>query len=118
MARPTKKAFLACFPEMDAEDAEILSAYAKDAEGDPDAVDELFAMVEETIAQAGEYATFGVEAIRGEWHDRYYGNIVALYINTGDTYSCTLLYDCVKERFHVMDWGTFVETAPKYYGIY
>jgi hypothetical protein len=100
------------------EDAELLADYAKEAEGDPDEVDRVFDLVEDAIADAGEFATFGVEAIRGAWHDRFYGDVVALYINTGDTYNCTLLYDCVKDRFHVMDWGTFVETAPKYYGIY
>jgi len=117
MARPTARSLLDCFPELNREDAEVLAQYARQAEGNSDAVDKVFELLEESIEDAGEYATFGVEAIRGAWHDRYYGDIVALYLNTGETYNCTLIYDCVKERFHVLDWGTFVETAPKYYGI-
>lgn len=45
--------------------------------------------------------TFGVEAIAlGN------GEIVE-YLNTGDTYTPTLLF--WRERYHVLDWGTLVE---------
>ena len=53
----------------------------------------------------------GVEAIRGSGAhvDRYYYDIVALYVNTGDTYSMTLLYDTDKDKFEVTSWGGWVE---------
>lgn len=59
----------------------------------------------------------GIEAIRGMWHDRYYQDIVALYVNMGDTYNTTLLFDAVKTKFHVTSWGDFVEAKTKSYEI-
>lgn len=51
----------------------------------------------------------GVEAIRseGEW-DRYYGDVVAVYLNTGDTYCTTVLLDTEGE-FHVTSYGDWLE---------
>lgn len=51
----------------------------------------------------------GIEAIEGEWHDRYYQTIVALYVNLGETYATTLLFDAVKGRFQITSWGDWVE---------
>lgn len=59
----------------------------------------------------------GIEAIRGMRHDRYYQDIVALYVNMGDTYNTTLLFDAVKTKFHVTSWGDFVEVKTKSYEI-
>jgi len=71
--------------------------------GTPSAVDRV---LDAANAALGGY---GVEAIEGEWHDRYYQNIVALYVNMGDTYNTTILFDAVKGRFHVTSWGDWVE---------
>ena len=35
---------------------------------------------------------FGVEAIRGEWQNGYWCDIVASYCNTGDTYALTVIH--------------------------
>ena len=51
----------------------------------------------------------GIESIEGTWHDRYYQNIVALYVNMGDTYNGTILYDTTKNRFYATSWGDWVE---------
>lgn len=53
---------------------------------------------------------FGVEAIRDENEcDRYYGDIVGLYVNMGDTYNTTVVYDTINDRFITTSWGDFVE---------
>jgi hypothetical protein len=119
MARPSKATVLSCFPELNEWDAQVLAEYMREAEGHRDAVDKVFGLLEDSLEDAGESAYFGVEAIRSEtqW-DNYYGDTVALYLNTGDTYACTLLYDTVKGKFHLTTMGDFVEGAPKYYGIY
>jgi len=54
---------------------------------------------------------FGVEALStdGGWFGHYYQNIAALYVNRGDTYDTTFIYDVEKDRFLVSDWGTCVE---------
>ena len=57
----------------------------------------------------------GVEPLRGKYMGGYWGDTHALYVNTGDTYSATLLYDCHKERFYVTSWGDYVESHPSYF---
>lgn len=60
----------------------------------------------------------GVEAIEGEdYIDRYYGNIVALYVNMGDTYVGTILFNTITERFTLEGWDDFVERNEKRYHI-
>lgn len=60
---------------------------------------------------------YGVEAIEGDNADRYYRNIVALYVNTGDTYKGTVLYNATTNRFSVTTVGDFVERNGRRLGI-
>jgi hypothetical protein len=116
--RLTAKQFQEFFPELSREDAETIAEQARSAEGNADAVDRVFEVLEQSLSDAGESAYFGVEPIRGKYWDNYYGDTVALYLNSGDTYNATLLYDAVKGRFMLTTMGDFVERAPKRYGIY
>lgn len=59
----------------------------------------------------------GVEVIRGDGPGGYWPDAVALYVNMGDTYDTTILYDVHKERFSVMAWGDFVERNQRRYNI-
>ena len=59
----------------------------------------------------------GVEAIRGKYVDRYYGDIVAQYANVGDSYAATVLFNTVTKRFSLTSWGDFVEKNSKRYKI-
>lgn len=54
---------------------------------------------------------YGIEPIQPEnaYVDHYYQNIVALYVNMGDPYTGTLLYDTENEEFMVTSWGDFFE---------
>lgn len=56
----------------------------------------------------------GVEAIRGEWQNGYWCDIVATYCNTGDTYDTTVLHvrgdwSGARSRFIISNWGDWVE---------
>lgn len=53
----------------------------------------------------------GVESIDCEncQVSRYYYGIVLLYLNKGDTYDTTLLYDTDKEEFAIGSWGSWLE---------
>jgi hypothetical protein len=57
--------------------------------------------------------TYGVEAIHDErFHrpfDSYFGDIVASYLNNGDTYATTIVLDHIDDRWRLMSWGDFVE---------
>ncbi len=58
--------------------------------------------------------THGTEAIRGEWQNGYWCDIVAAYCNTGDTYALTVLHVRgdgwhQEGRFIVSSWGDWVE---------
>lgn len=55
----------------------------------------------------------GVESLRAINHhvDNFWYDCVALYVNQGDTYYTTLLYDVERRSFVVTSWGDFVETC-------
>jgi hypothetical protein len=48
-----------------------------------------------------------VEAIREEKSGM--GKVVAEYVNMGDTYNATILYNVKSQNFYVTTWGDFVE---------
>ena len=53
----------------------------------------------------------GVVSLTGEgvWINHFYGNIIALYVNTGETYDMTLVYDTENNEFLLTSWGDFFE---------
>ena len=53
----------------------------------------------------------GVEPLSDEraYVSSYYMDIIALYVNEGDTYSQTLLYDTEFHTFYLTSWGDFLE---------
>ena len=63
----------------------------------------VMAAIDETLG------TFGVEAIEGEWIDRYHHNIQATYCNTGDSYCPTVLLCHRRGRYLLTSWGDYVE---------
>jgi len=56
---------------------------------------------------------YGVEVLRGRYVDSYHGDIQAAYINTGDTYSATILLDHETGDFHVTTWGDWFEANER-----
>ncbi len=64
----------------------------------------------------------GTEALRGEWQNGYWCDIVAAYCNTGDTYALTVMHvrgewSGAASRFIVTSWGDFVERNGERLGI-
>ncbi len=56
----------------------------------------------------------GIEAIRGEWQNGYWCDIVAAYCNTGDTYALTVIQvrgesSWNNSKFIISSMGDFVE---------
>lgn len=51
---------------------------------------------------------YGVEAIEGEWQNGYWGNIVATYVNMGDTSIPTVILHR-DNGYMVGCWGDLVE---------
>lgn len=71
------------------------------------------AVSESMQAIDGLLGTHGVECIRGaDWHP-FWGDVTALYCNTGDAYDTTLLYDTRAGTFHVTSYGAWVEAEEK-----
>jgi hypothetical protein len=54
---------------------------------------------------------FGIESssIEGYWHSQYWQNTVCLYINTGDSYALTFIYNVVDDCFEITTWGDWIE---------
>jgi len=93
------------------EDAKLLKAAIRDAH-DHDSVDTALKLA--NVLMHG----YGVESIEGGYQvDRYYYNIVALYVNTGDSYNNTLLYETERERFLLTTMGDWVERNERRYHI-
>lgn len=59
----------------------------------------------------------GVEAIRGRHKNGYWQDIVALYVNMGDSYNATVLYDVEAEQFDITTYGDWVEQHSDELGI-
>jgi len=62
----------------------------------------------------------GTEGIRGDWQNGYWGDIVAAYVNMGDTYNLTVMHvrgDYGRGRFIVTTWGNWVECNGDKYGV-
>ncbi|NBT35503.1 MAG: hypothetical protein EBT03_08185 [Betaproteobacteria bacterium] len=67
----------------------------------------------------GAMEAYGVEAVRGDIPRRSpYADIVLLYVNTGDTYNTTLVYDTHKDKFLVASVGDWVERHGEEYEVY
>ncbi len=65
---------------------------------------------------------YGTEAIRGEWQNGYWCDIVACYVNFGDTYNTTVVqvrgdWSGASSRFIVSSWGDWVEQNEERYAI-
>lgn len=63
---------------------------------------------------------YGVEGIRGEWQNGYWCEIVATYVNMGDTYAPTVLcvrgdWSGARPRFIVSSWGDWFEQNQEKY---
>jgi len=54
-------------------------------------------------------SSFGTEVIRGEDIGGYWGDVRAVYLNTGDTYNATLVYDRATNNVCVTTMGDYVE---------
>lgn len=72
--------------------------------------------VDEALHRCNELLNgYGVEAVRGrDWISHYYQDINLLYVNKGDTYAPTIIYDTKKEIYYVgTSWGDIVESDMK-----
>lgn len=62
----------------------------------------------------------GVEDIRSDKFDEgrgFFGDTAALYVNMGDPYVATILYDRPKDKFYVTGYGDWVERNERAYGL-
>lgn len=69
-------------------------------------------LIERALQAASELiGGFGVEALQPEnaHVDEYWFSTVALYVNMGDAYAKTILYDTENGTFEIGSWGDFIE---------
>ena len=67
--------------------------------------------VEKAMLEADKVLdTFGVEAVFEEGEYRY---PAMTYLNTGDTYNATLVYDVDEDELYVSTWGDWVEDTER-----
>lgn len=129
MRAPSEKALLASFRDLDRKQAKLIRSFAK-AEDDPEKLEKLVEKVPATEAYVRQMyhspydsgiwrvtvalhaindivGGYGVEGLgpgrSGDYAPPYE------YINMGDTYATTLIYDRDADRLYIGDWGTIVE---------
>jgi hypothetical protein len=58
---------------------------------------------------------FGVESIIVEnYHvDNFWRNTIGLYVNMGETYASTIVYDVENKEYQLTSWGDFYESIEK-----
>ena len=56
---------------------------------------------------------FGIESLRGDYVDGYYQTTNALYVNLGETYAPTIIYDTLKQCWYCYSYGDFVEVNER-----
>ena len=58
---------------------------------------------------------FGIESIRIEdyWYNNYWQDVIGVYVNLGDTYILTIIYNVIDEQFEFTSWGDFYESKEK-----
>ena len=60
---------------------------------------------------------YGVEAIRDNDWASYFCDIGLLYVNLGDTYIPTVVYDTRKKRFIITSWGNIIESNERRFNV-
>ena len=121
MSSPTAKEIRKAFPDLDDEAVkelvEVLERPDKvDAENKSHWDDAYLRAVDKAMEEANEIlGGHGVEAVPGEGADngKYWRDTIALYVNLGDTYDTTVMYDTETEEFFVGSWGDFLEEWEK-----
>ena len=58
---------------------------------------------------------FGIEGIYIDdyFHSDYWGNSIGLYVNLGDTYILTIIYNVIDNQFEFTSWGDFYESKEQ-----
>lgn len=61
----------------------------------------------------GAYGSENIDGRENDYDARYYGNSQLEYVNMGDTYSNTLMYDNERHEYTWGSWGDFIEKHPR-----
>jgi hypothetical protein len=72
----------------------------------PDTITEKMEVINELING------FGVESIQVSeelYQDKYWGNAIGVYVNLGDTYIPTIVYNVIDLEWEVISWGDYYE---------
>mgnify|MGYP001079359508 CR=1 FL=1 len=59
---------------------------------------------------------FGIESSRmeGYYKNHYWSDCIGLYVNQGESYAITIIYDIVNDRFEFTSWGDWIEAIEQY----
>lgn len=59
---------------------------------------------------------FGIESSRmeGYYKNHYWSDCICLYVNQGESYALTIVYDVVNDQFEFTSWGDWIEAMEQY----
>ena len=73
----------------------------------PDRIDCILTACNELIDGHG---TESIEVSSELFQDRYYWNSIGIYVNLGDTYITTIIYNTVDQLFEITNWGDYYQS--------
>lgn len=84
-------------------------AWKKQCYNHPNRIDLLLEALNEAVEG------HGTEPINIEkaWVDRYWATCCAVYVNVGETYAPTIIYDTASETFDLLSWGDMLERLER-----
>jgi hypothetical protein len=58
----------------------------------------------------------GIESSRmeGYYKNHYWSVCICIYVNQGESYAITIIYDVVNDRFEFTSWGDWIEAMEQY----
>jgi hypothetical protein len=87
---------------------EIISTINDVNTNNPREIDDVMDVIDNLISG------YGVEVIRSNnINNKYWIDVVATYINLGDTYKTTILYDVINNEFLCISYGNWIENHPE-----
>jgi hypothetical protein len=76
----------------------------KECYNPPDRIDCILTACNEMI---GGFGVESIEVSSDLFQDRYYWNSIGIYINLGDNYITTIIYNTVDQLFEIANWGDY-----------
>lgn len=85
---------------------ESVQQLRKQCHNKPNTIEEKMAVLNELIDGHGIES---IQVSENLYQDSYWWNCIGVYVNLGDTYITTIVYNTIDREFEVISWGDYFE---------